>query len=444
MKTIKKYLVCCAVFMFCFISGFAQDNNNYAQYNGKIIQEIEIQTKRIDTDIIKKKFLLKEGQSFDAKKFSEAQEKLHNMRIFKKLSFDIVQEKQDTVTVKIDGEDGAYIFPLAFVTGGAQKGFGLTFVEGNYFKKGEMLYTFFAMGNNGLMLNLGANINDYFTSIKFENSNFHRRFYQDNWVSAGGLFGADRDKDLFSSPIKEDYNNEDKFSLMFAKNINNLTLFIRPEYYYIDSSSAIDNGTHSTFSLGASYQKNMRQGINFGALMGYGLSDKKDALKDLTAHKLGFMFSGSLKQGYAWTGSSYKIIKLALDSQINLEFKNRNLFVFYLRGKNSFASPFNDEVHTLELLNFGKYSRQRYGRVGAAGGLSYVWYLARNNSGLFSLSPFYEFASIYNDERYYNQSGIGANLAYKFWRFPFPIGINYTYSINDSSQQISFIFGAQF
>ena len=432
------------MFMLCFVSGFAQDGNNYGQYNGKNIQEIQIKTKRIDAGIVKKKFLIKEGQIFNDKKFNEAQEKLHNMRIFKKLSFDIVPINQDDIIIKIDGEDGAYIFPLAFVTSGAQKGGGLTFVEGNYFKKGEMLYLFFGVGDNGEMVNLGGNINDYFASIKFENLNFHRRFYQDNWVSAGGLFGADKDKEKFSNPIREDYNNEDKFSLMFAKNINNLTLFVRPEYYYIDSSSAIDNGTHSTLSIGVNYQKNMRQGVNFGALMGYGLSDKKDALKDLTARKLGFMFASSLKQGYAWTGSSYKIIKLALDGQINLEFKNRNLFVFYLRGKNSFNSPFNDEVHTLELLNFGKYSRQRYGKLGVAGGLSYVWYLTRNNTGLFSFSPFYEFASVYADRQYYNQSGIGANLSYKFWRFPFPIGLNYTYSINDSSQQVSFIFGAQF
>lgn len=439
MKTIKKYLIFLLI-IFCSCIGFAQDFN---RYNGKYIQEIQINTKRIDTDIVRKKFLLKEGGIFDSKKYQEAQEKLHNMRIFKKLSFDIIPTEENNLIIKIDGEDGAYIFPLIFITGGSQNGFGLTFVEGNYFKKGEMLYSFLGLGKNGEIFNIGGGFDDYFGNIKFENLNYHRRYYENNWASVGGIFGSERDKDHFSNPLFEEYIKEDKFSLTLAVTKNDFSFFIKPEYYYIDSSFAQDNGTHSTFSFGISYKKNMRPGINFGALMGYGLSDKQDALKDLQSRKLGYMFASSLKQGYSWTGSSYKIIKLSLDGELNLEFKNRNLFLFYVKAKNSFGSPFDDEVYTLELLNFGKYSRQRYGRQGIGGGLSYVWYLIKNNTGLLSLNPFYEISNIY-DGNYYMQSGIGANLSYKFWRFPFPLGINYTYSINDSSQQISFIFGAKF
>lgn len=440
MELIKKYLFFCITVLFCSSLSLAQ---SFSEYEGKYIQEIQITTKRIDTQVIRNKFLLKEGQKFSSKKYVEAQEKLHNMRIFKALSFDIIPTQQNSLIIKIDGKDGVYIFPLAFITGGSQRGFGLTFVEGNYFKKGEMLYTFLGFGNNGEIVNLGANMDDYFANIKFENLNYHRRYYEDNWVSAGGIFNAEKDKEHFSNPLLEEYIKEDKFAITLAGTKNDFTFFLKPEYYYIDSSSALDNGTHSTLTVGLSYQKNIKQSVNFGALMGYGLTDKQDALRDLSARKLGYLFASSLKQGYSWTGSSYKIIKLSLDTQINLEFKNHNLFLFYGKAKNSFGSPFNDEVYTLELLNFGKYSRQRYGRQGLGGGISYVWYLLKNNTGLLSFSPFYEISAVYNNV-YFMQSGVGANLAYKFWRFPFPIGINYTYSINDSSQQISFIFGAKF
>lgn len=444
MKSIK-YFFFSSLFLLYYCAGFAQNVQDYKQYNGKIIKTINIKTKRVDVNVIRHKFPLKEGDIFNDKDYLDAQDKLHNMRIFKKLDFNVSENDKGHLFIEINGEDGAYIFPLAFISGGSRQGAGITLAEGNYLKKGEIIYTFLGIGEDGIITILGANYLDYYANLKFENLNFERRYYQDNWVSTNGVFSRDKDKDDFSNPILQDNNRQDKFSLLFARTKNDITLFVQPEYYYINSDSAIDNGGHSNLTIGASYQKNMRQGINFGSLMGYGLSDKESALKDLPKNKFGFLVESTLKQGYAWTGSDYKITKLFLGSQMNLEFKNRNLILLYVKAKDSFGSPFDDKVQTLEIIGkFGHYTRQRYGRQGIGGGLTYVMYLIRNKVGLLSISPFYEFATVYANNRNYNQSGVGGNLSYKLWRFPFPIGINYTYNINDYSQQVSLTFGASF
>lgn len=440
----KKFKICflfCLLFLCFYQIVAAQD---LSRYNGKTIQKIEIKTKRVDPEIVRHNFLLQEGELFEEGRYKEALENLHNMRIFKKLDFKIDRTPQDNLIIRVEGEDGAYIFPLAFISGGGQKGVGVTLVEGNYLKKGEMIYTFMGFGDDGIMTVLGGAYKDYYASIKFENLNFYRRFYEHNWVSMKGIFGSDRDKDEFSNPLSEVYQKQDKLSLTLARKIKNLTIFITPEYFYLNSADNYNDGMHSSLTTGINYQKNMRGGVNFGALMGYGLTDKKEALTNLTARKLGYRFATSFQQGYKWAGNSYKILKLYTEMQTNIEFKNRNMLLFYLKWQNSFSSPFEDKVQTHDLLDYGKHLRQRYGRQGVGTGLSYVWYLVRDNLGLLSFSPFYEFATVYEGKHYYNQSGVGANLAYQFWRFPFPIGLNYTYGINDRCHQVSFMVGAKF
>ena len=100
MINIKKYLLFCVAIIFCFPYIFAGDLQDFSNYEGKYIQEVQIKTKRIDPNVVRNKFLIKEGQKFNSKKYQEAQEKLHNMRIFKKLSFDIIPTQQDSLIIK--------------------------------------------------------------------------------------------------------------------------------------------------------------------------------------------------------------------------------------------------------------------------------------------------------------------------------------------------------
>lgn len=443
-QSTKRYLIFCTAIIFCCSVSLARNTQDLSRYNGKTIQKIQIKTRRVDPEVVRHNFLLQEGELFEEGRYKRAIENLHNMRIFRKLDFKIDRTPQDNLIIRVEGDDGTYVFPLAFISGGGQKGVGVTLVEGNYLKKGEMVYTFMGFGDDGLMAILGGAYNDYYASIKFENLNFYRRFYDHNWVSMKGIFGSDRDKKHFKNPRSEVYQKQDKLSLTLARTKNDFTVFLTPEYFYLNSADNFNDGIHSTLTVGVNYQRDMRRGTNFGALFGYGLSDKKDALTDLAKRKFGYKLATSFQQGYKWAGNSYKILKLYTEAQTNIEFKNRNLLLLYLKWQNSFGSPFEEKVQTHDLLDYGRHLRQRYGKQGAGTGLSYVWYILRDKVGLLSFSPFYEFATVYEGRHYYSQSGIGANLAYQFWRFPWPVGLNYTYGIKDHCHQVSFMIGAKF
>ena len=81
---------------------------------------------------------------------------------------------------------------------------------------------------------------------------------------------------------------------------------------------------------------------------------------------------------------------------------------------------------------------------GAGIGASFVYYLLRNHTGLLSLAPFYENAYVYAGGKYRAHSGAGATLSYKLWRFPLPLGINYTHNLQDGGNLVGFVIGGAF
>jgi hypothetical protein len=61
-----------------------------------------------------------------------------------------------------------------------------------------------------------------------------------------------------------------------------------------------------------------------------------------------------------------------------------------------------------------------------------------------TLEPFLETASVWNSGARLSRSGAGANLRYRFWRFPIPVGINWTRSMLEPDNLISFSAGFGF
>lgn len=418
----------------------------YSQnFEGSKIENINITTMRINPKVVKNKFPLKEGQLFNEEDYQKAQDKLHDMRVFKELNFNLERNDNGNIDINIDSKDGYYVFPLIFFTGGSKKATAISLAEGNFFKRGETAFIFAATGDDGTALSGGLAIDDQFFGINYTNLNFEQRFYKNNWSSNYGIFVTADDKDKFGAPEKEIYTKQDYFSLMYARELGNLSAFIMPELEYIRYSEPIDNGNHNRLTFGLSYKENVRQGSNMGAMFGYGLSDKKKSLQNLPKIQPGYALTAAYGIGGSWTGADYNISKLTLAAQGFIEFKNRHIFNMALKAANSFNSPFSNEIRSEELLaSEGRYSRQRRGTRGAGLSTSFVFYILRNDTGLLALQPFYELAYLYRNGDYYNQSGTGATVSYKFWRFPFPLGINYTHNLSDSSNQVAFVFGGKF
>lgn len=120
------------------------------------------------------------------------------------------------------------------------------------------------------------------------------------------------------------------------------------------------------------------------------------------------------------------------------------MFIVQGKAQDAFKASFSDEILSADLLTFGRYDRQIRGERGAGIGISFVYYLLRNRTGLLSLAPFYENAYVYAGAKYRSHSGTGATLSYKLWRFPLPLGINYTHNLQDGGDLVGFVIGGAF
>lgn len=429
----------CAVFIQC---AYAADD--YTKYAGRAIRSVEVSSNRIKPEILKSRFTLTEGEIFDSERYEDAQNELHDLRIAKKLSFDLRPFQDDGIDISIKADDGYYIFPLIFATGGKKSAAGASLATGNLFKRGETLMLFGGSGKDGSTASLMLKDGDNIFQAAFINMNFEQRFYGGSRINNDGIFSTTDDEEDFKNPINKIYTKTDSFNFLYARQEGDFTGFISPEYKYIRYSKDMKSGNYSTVSFGLNYRRNIRSGANMGALFGYGLTDKEQSLKNLPAPIIGYSLQAAYKNGGDWTGADFNISKISAEARSVIEFKTRHILNIYIKGEDSFSAPFAEQVRAQDLMSGqGRYSRTLYGERGAGTGISFAYYLARNNTGLLAFQPFYELAYVYSD-KYRALSGAGATLSYKFWRFPFPVGINYTQNLSDGSNQISFVFGGKF
>lgn len=420
----------------------AQDLEGYQ------IDKINITTTRINPVVAARKFKLKEGDIITKESYEKAQDELHNVRIFKKLDFEAVVKEDNKVDINIKGQDGYFIFPLFFFTGSGKNAAAISITEGNYFKQGETAFAFTAISKDGVTARAGLAIGDSFFSASFTKLNFEQRFYSDGWSSNYGVLSTADDKDKYGQPLWTSKTKQLYSSFIYAYKMDIYSFFIKPEFEKLYYDPQIDNGKHHKITIGFSLSDNMPKGSNMGAVFGFGLSDKAKALTDLAQVKYGYNANVFYTTGGDWIGADFEVQKLGGALSLFAELKKRHMIVISLKVQDAIKAPFSDNARSVDLLGgFGSYNRQLLGSRGAGVGAAARYYVLRNNTGLLAIEPFYELAYIYNNQyshRYIDHSGTGATLSYKFWRFPFPLGLNYTHNLSDSSDKIAFSIGGNF
>ena len=411
------------------------------------VGEVHAQATRMSSKTLQRLFLLKPNDLFSPQLYEKAQDDLHDLRVFKKLEFQTLDRlgKKD---IFINAQDGYYIFPLAFASGGKKNAAALSLAAGNLFKQGESTFFFAGGSDDGFTTMAGANIAKDFFSLSFTKLNFQQRFYQNDWSNTFGVFSTTDDKDEYSNELLDQtHTRKEQLAFTYMRRLSRtLRIWVRPEYVqYSYPDVGLDGGSHNQIAFGLRLTDDVRKGLNMGALSGYGLTDKKKSLQNLPRMRQGYAAEIFYSAAGSWTGSDYTLSKLGLKGEWIVEFKNRHMWVFQLQAQDAFKASFSDEILSTELLSgMGRYDRQRRGKRGAGAAASFIFYLVRNETGLLSLAPFYEIAYLYTNNRYLPHSGAGASLTYKLWRFPFPFGINYTRNLQDGSQQIGFVFGGKF
>lgn len=432
-------------FLFGFSALYAQNQD------GRIIARVHATATRMNPQVILERFPLKPGDRLTAQNYDRAQDELHNMRVFKKLDFNLTPRKDGQVDIDINAQDGYFIFPLAFASGGGKSVAALSLAAGNLFKQGEMSFFFGGASQDGFTLNGGVALGRNSFYAGYSKINTDQRFYKNYWSNTFGVFSTSDDEGEYPGELlAQVHTRQENFTFNYARELTpDLSLFIRPElvrYQYASTPfMQLDSGSHNTLTAGLQISDNIRKGANMGALSGYGLTDKKKSLTNLPHTRYGYAGKLFYTDGGSWTASDYRISKLGVQATWLAEFKARHLLALEIKAQDAFQAHFSDEILSTDLLSGqGRYDRQIRGQRGAGASAGFVYYLLRNNTGLLSLAPFYETAYVYRAGEYRNHSGAGATLSYKLWRFPFPVGINYTHNLTDGSHQTAFVFGGAF
>lgn len=397
--------------------------------------------------VLQKRFLLKPGDAFTPERYEKAQDELHQMRVFKKLDFSTRSAPDGKTDIRISAEDGYYLFPMAFVTGGSKSAAGLSLAGGNLFKQGENTFAFIGASDDGFAASLGFSTPQDAFAVSFNKLNFNQRFYRNYWSNTFGVFSTTDDEDEYQNELLDQVHTKtETFSVTYSRRFSRtVRAFIRPQYArYSYAHHKFDSGNHSQITAGLRWTDDIRQGANMGALSGYGLTDKQKTLRNLPRTRSGYALGADYTAGGAWTGADYNVSKLALEAAWVLELKNRHMLVLQAKAQDAFNASFSDQPLSSELLSIGRYDRQIRGTRGAGAGATFIYYLLRNQTGLLSIAPFYEIAYMRAGGSYHPQSGAGATLAYKLWRFPLPVGINYTRGLEDGNNLVGFVIGGSF
>lgn len=426
-------------FIFIFLTAFA---------GAQTVGNISAATARMSAGTLKKYFLLKPGDAFTPSLYEKAQNELHNLRVFKKLNFSASPAPGNKVNIHIDAQDGYYIFPLAFVSGGAKSAAALSLAGGNLFKQGESTFAFVGGSKDGVSASVGGSLGNAALRIGFQKLHFNQRFYQNHWINSFGVFSTTDDEEKYQEELLgQTHTKKEAFSVTYSYRFSRtVRAFIRPEYVrYAYSGSGFDSGNHSQITAGVRWADDIRQGANMGALAGYGLTDKEKSLRDLPRARRGYALGADYTAGGKWTGADYNLSKLALEAAWVLELKKRHMFILQAKAQEAFSASFSDQPLSSEILpRLGRYDRQIRGTRGAGAGATFVYYLLRNQTGLLSLAPFYELAYMRAGNGYRPQSGAGATLIYRLWRFPLPVGVNYTRGLESGNNLVGFVMGGSF
>ncbi|WP_458402054.1 hypothetical protein [Candidatus Avelusimicrobium sp.] len=408
------------------------------------VGNIDVSVTRMNPEVIKRKFPLKSGDRFSTTSYEQAQNKLHDMRLFKKLDFS-TRQQDDKVDIHILAQDGYYFFPLAFFASADKDVLYLSLFEGNFFKQGETAFVTAGVSDDGYSLAGGLVWEDHFLNIKYTDLDAELRFYPHHWSNMYGVLNIADDKEEFGHPLDQFDIKEQSLRFLYARQMGDWSAFISPEFKHVSYSRDLDDGNHNQLSAGLAYRHNVRSSSGMGALFGFGLSDKQKMLADLTAARYAYAADVSFTKGGTWSGADYDITKLWMNFLWQAELKSRHIVSLQIKVQDTYGSPFAEQVLSTDLLGKqGKYRRLIRGSRGAGATAAFMYYLLRNDTGLLALTPFYELAYVYTAQDYRHHSGTGATLSYKFWRFPFPLGINYTHNLSDHSNIVSFVLGGQF
>ena len=425
-----------------------------------VIRQIDIVSLRVEPAIIRRELAVREGDVYSPAKLDESRQNLLRLGLFKSLD---TQAKWDEglqgyrVTIKAD--DGWFLLPLPmFGSRGGETFAGLMLMERNYFRMSEGLMFFGSYSKARSSIMTSFSLPQFFLMAGLQQSDLDQYEYADGAYNSKQFDDNQKPED-FGAITNQYRQHTDKATLTAG---GRLTPWLRTslgislaqvEYTDPQPSSPDDAGNINSWIWSWRLGKEGRgdpatQGGAFGAfgrIFGLGMAGVKDSLKPLAAIETSPSLQGSLERGEPGFGSDESYTKGMLNfDQVTL-FRDYSQLTVALKGGAGEDLPPSQRLSTSQrgLLN-GVYAREYRGDRIAAASAVFTRPFFRNRIGVLNAEAFGDYAVCWQHDEPGEKEGLGFNLAYRFWRFPLPIGGGATYSIDDHNWQFSFAMGGMF
>ena len=351
------------------------------------------------------------------------------------------------VPVRIAGHP--YIIPLFLSLNTSKRSLGVALESGTLLPKGKTAFTSATVSKDGFDTQAGYAWGQHEVSVQYTHQNLEQYFYKNGWESSPTVY-MDEEEVAKNGPYVtgQAHKRQDDFSVSYAYRLNDHWRFeLTPTYQYFKySQSGMDGGNHSHLVMDVQYTDRLDADISMRSLAEISRKSKNYMLRDLSAVQWRKVAEVSYEMGGEWMGGYYDIHKATVGGVLMWEQKKHHRFATFVKAARLFEGPFSSRIESSDLLfGLGIYDRQQRGKAGVAGGISYTYFLVKNQTGLLALMPFFEQAYVTNGGHAYTpHGGVGAILTYQFWRIPWPISLNFTQNLNDGSHHIGLKVGGKF
>ena len=182
-----------------------------------------------------------------------------------------------------------------------------------------------------------------------------------------------------------------------------------------------------------------------GAMLGFGLADLDERLLPLARPRFDWAARASWAHAARWTGSEFAYdYALARWDAAYTWGEHRSVLLRAAAGAGD-SLPANRLLATgPEAGLVGLYAREFRGDAVAGAGVGFSRSFRRTRRGLWQATAFVESARAWSGGRGAEKSGAGVSAWYRFWRFPLPLGLAYTYCLDDRDSQVSGAIGGRF
>lgn len=444
----------CALFLGA-LAAFCQET-----LEGRPIAAINITGNRTSAGEILRRIPLRKGGVWTAAGEAKARHELHEMRIFRSVNIKThYDEAAGGVVVDIEASDGWYLVPLPFyVSNDSGQGGSLMLVGGNIFRRAETILVYGAVSGSTKVLMTGVMIGDYFFSAIGAREEYTEKLYTNGAYNTNSFFGSAKDDPAkFGNPydsytrktarhvfgVSRKFGDNHRLGLDFQQQ--------KVDYSNPQPSAPSEPGQHNIASLKYKYLSNVDANTgthasgSFGSIFGLGLSDLEDQLKPLPRVKVSQIYEAQFSNCGRALGSDYDFSELHLGWTGLWELPQRHVAQLKVYGIKGWNNPYSQLIPTGRPIGMqGTYAREWRGDKAVGAMASFAYFVSRSKLGLTAGEPFIENGYVWRGDTLYRQTGVGLNVYYRFWRFPLPIGLNYTYSLVDKDSEVSAMVGFSF